>query len=108
MEWLRCSPQCRWAVPRSSCLGISLESSRHEHGPGGDKGSGKGKGKGKAYVEEREQREEKSGWEGYEDEDDDEDDAFVLAPTLGVEYFISANFTFGGECMYSMVTSEDK
>ena len=48
-------------------------------------------------------------WSVYEetDEDDEEEDAFILAPTLGVEYFISENITFGGECMFSMVTSED-
>ena len=49
-------------------------------------------------------------WSVYEetDQDDDEDDAFILAPTVGAEYFISENFTFGGECMYSIVISEDK
>jgi len=49
-------------------------------------------------------------WSVYEetDQDDDEDDAFILAPTIGAEYFISENFSFGGEGMYSMISSEDK
>jgi len=49
-------------------------------------------------------------WSTYEetDSDDQEDDSFILAPTVGVEYFISDNFTFGGEGMYSMISSEDK
>lgn len=37
---------------------------------------------------------------------DDDDDDFILAPTIGAEYFISDNFSFGGEGMYTMVSSE--
>ena len=49
-------------------------------------------------------------WSAYESTgaDDDEDDAFILAPTAGVEYFISDNFSFGGEGVYAMISSEDK
>ncbi len=49
-------------------------------------------------------------WSTYEatGQDDEEDDSFILAPTVGVEYFISDNFSFGGEGMYTMINSEDK
>ena len=49
-------------------------------------------------------------WSTYEetDSDDEESDATVLAPTVGVEYFISDNFSFGGEGMYSMISSENE
>ena len=41
-------------------------------------------------------------------QDNDKNDTLILAPTVGAEYFISENFTFGGECMYSIVLSENK
>ncbi|MBC8214013.1 MAG: outer membrane beta-barrel protein [Candidatus Marinimicrobia bacterium] len=49
-------------------------------------------------------------WSTYEvtGYDDDDDDSFMLAPAVGVEYFISNNFSFGGEGMYSMISSEEK
>lgn len=37
---------------------------------------------------------------------DEEVDYLILAPTIGAEYFISENFSFGGEGMYTMVSSE--
>ena len=39
--------------------------------------------------------------------DDYESDYLVIAPTVGAEYYISDNFTFGGEGMYTMVTNEE-
>ena len=32
----------------------------------------------------------------------------IIAPTVGAEYYISDNFSFGGEGMYTMVTYEEK
>jgi hypothetical protein len=32
----------------------------------------------------------------------------IIAPTIGAEYYISDNFSFGGEGMYTMVTIEEK
>jgi len=32
----------------------------------------------------------------------------IIAPTIGAEYYISDNFSFGGEGMYSMVSYEEK
>ena len=32
----------------------------------------------------------------------------IIAPTVGAEYYLSNNFSFGGEGMYSMVTYEEK
>ena len=47
--------------------------------------------------------------EDYDDNNSDvEDDNLIIAPTVGAEYFISDNFSFGGEGMYSMVTYENK
>ena len=40
--------------------------------------------------------------------DDVEIELFIIAPTIGAEYFITDNFTFGGEGMYSMFSSEDE
>ncbi len=39
--------------------------------------------------------------------DDYESDYLVIAPTVGAEYYISDNFTVGGEGMYTMVTNEE-
>jgi len=49
-------------------------------------------------------------WSTYEetDEEDEDTDSFILAPTVGAEYFISDNFSFGGECMFVMISTEDK
>ena len=41
-------------------------------------------------------------------QDDYEWDALIISPTFGVEYFINENFSFGGEAMYSMLSSENK
>jgi len=38
--------------------------------------------------------------------DDYESDYLVIAPTVGAEYYISDNFSFGGEAMYTMTTKE--
>ena len=38
---------------------------------------------------------------------DVEVEAFILAPTVGAEYFIADNFSVGGECMYARSTAED-
>ena len=47
--------------------------------------------------------------ENHDDNDDDvEDETLIIAPTIGAEYYISDNFSFGGEGMYSMVTNEEK
>jgi len=35
-------------------------------------------------------------------------DAFIISPTFGAEYFINENFSFGGEAMYSMLSSENE
>ena len=34
-------------------------------------------------------------------------DNFMIAPTFGAEYFIGKNFSFGGEVLYKIITSED-
>mgnify|MGYP002725622000 CR=1 FL=1 len=49
-------------------------------------------------------------WSSYEEEDEPDEDfeKIVLGPVLGAEYFIADNFSFGGECMYSITSSEDK
>ena len=39
--------------------------------------------------------------------DDAEYDALIISPTFGAEYFINENFSFGGEAMYSMLSTED-
>ena len=41
-------------------------------------------------------------------DDDDEYESFIFAPTVGAEYFISDNFSFGGECMYLTASNEDE
>ncbi len=47
--------------------------------------------------------------ENHDDNDDDvEDETLIIAPTIGAEYYISDNFSFGGEGMYSMVSYEEK
>ena len=38
----------------------------------------------------------------------EDSDNFIIAPTVGAEYYLSNNFSFGGEGMYSMVTYEEK
>ena len=38
---------------------------------------------------------------------DVENDYLIIAPTIGAEYYISDNFSFGGEGMYTMVTYEE-
>ena len=46
--------------------------------------------------------------ENHDDNDDDvEDETLIIAPTIGAEYYISDNFSFGGEGMYTMVTYEE-
>jgi hypothetical protein len=40
--------------------------------------------------------------------DDAEYDALIISPTFGAEYFINENFSFGGEAMYSMLSSENE
>ena len=46
--------------------------------------------------------------EDYEDNDNDvEIEYLIIAPTVGAEYFISDNFSFGGEGMYTMLKRED-
>ena len=40
--------------------------------------------------------------------DDYESDYLVIAPTVGAEYYISDNFSFGGEAMYTMTTIEEE
>ena len=49
-------------------------------------------------------------WSVYEEtnEEDNEYESLILAPTIGAEYFISENFSFGGECMYLKISSEDE
>ena len=38
---------------------------------------------------------------------DVENEYLIIAPTIGAEYYISDNFSFGGEGMYTMITRED-
>ena len=38
--------------------------------------------------------------------DDVENEYLIIAPTVGAEYYISDNFSFGGEAMYTMTTRE--
>ncbi len=38
---------------------------------------------------------------------EEEVEYFILAPTIGAEYFISDNFSFGGEGMYTMIAKEE-
>ena len=38
----------------------------------------------------------------------EDSDNLIIAPTVGAEYYLSNNFSFGGEGMYSMVTYEEK
>ena len=46
--------------------------------------------------------------ENHDDNDDDvEDETLIIAPTIGAKYYISDNFSFGGEGMYTMVTYEE-
>ena len=49
-------------------------------------------------------------WSVYEETnaEDVESESLIIAPTIGAEYFISENFSFGGECMYSTASSEDE
>jgi len=43
----------------------------------------------------------------YDNNDDDvENEILIIAPTVGAEYYISDNFSFGGEAMYTMTTRE--
>jgi len=37
----------------------------------------------------------------------EESDILIIAPTVGAEYFVSDNFSFGGEAMYTMSTNEE-
>lgn len=48
-------------------------------------------------------------WSRYKetDEDDIEYDSFILAPTLGAEYFIADKFSFGGEGLFNIETRKD-
>ena len=39
---------------------------------------------------------------------DVENEYLIIAPTIGAEYYISDNFSFGGEGMYTMVTNEEE
>jgi len=39
---------------------------------------------------------------------DEENEYLIIAPTIGAEYYISDNFSFGGEGMYSMVFKEEE
>jgi len=46
--------------------------------------------------------------EDYDNNDSDvEIDYLVIAPTIGAEYYISDNFSFGGEGMFTMVTRDE-
>jgi len=38
----------------------------------------------------------------------EDSDNLIIAPTVGAEYFISDNFSFGGEGMYTMITIEEE
>ena len=45
----------------------------------------------------------------YDNNDSDvENEYLIIAPTIGAEYYISDNFSFGGEGMYTMVTYEEE
>jgi len=45
----------------------------------------------------------------YDDNDYDvKNENLIIAPTVGAEYFISDNFSFGGEAMYTMITREEE
>ena len=45
----------------------------------------------------------------YDNNDSDvENEYLIIAPTIGAEYYISDNFSFGGEGMYTMVTNEEE
>jgi len=45
----------------------------------------------------------------YDDNDSDvHNEYLIIAPTIGAEYYISDNFSFGGEGMYTMVTNEEE
>ena len=45
----------------------------------------------------------------YDNNDSDvENEYLIIAPTIGAEYYISDNFPFGGEGMYTMVTYEEE
>jgi len=47
--------------------------------------------------------------EDYDGSDNDtESEYLIIAPTVGAEYYISDNFSFGGEGMYSMVSNEEE
>ena len=47
--------------------------------------------------------------EDYDDSNSDvENEYLIIAPTIGAEYYISDNFSFGGEGMYTMVTYEEE
>ena len=41
------------------------------------------------------------------DSSSDEVEYLIIAPTVGAEYYISDNFSFGGEGMYTMLKRED-
>tara|TARA_Y100001970_G_scaffold290428_1_gene424118 strand:- start:171 stop:779 length:609 start_codon:yes stop_codon:yes gene_type:complete len=41
-------------------------------------------------------------------EDDIESDAFIWGPVLGAEWFINSNFSFGGEAMFTKISSEQE
>ncbi len=46
--------------------------------------------------------------EDYDNNDSDvEMEYLIIAPTIGAEYYISDNFSFGGEGMFTMLTRED-
>ena len=47
-------------------------------------------------------------YNGYGYNEDVELDALIISPTFGAEYFINENFSFGGEAMYSMLSSENE
>ena len=48
-------------------------------------------------------------WEKKEtDQSKEESDILIIAPTVGAEYFVSDNFSFGGEAMYTMITDEEE
>jgi len=50
-------------------------------------------------------------WSKYENNlsnSKEESDILIIAPTVGAEYFVSDNFSFGGEAMYTMITDEEE
>jgi len=47
-------------------------------------------------------------YSGNTSQTDETEEYIVLAPTFGIEYFISDNISFGGEGMYMMVSNERK